>query len=115
MLVPVPLHQRKEKLRGFNQARLIAKGVKKSTGLELIPKGSVTRIKNTKTQTGFSLKKRNENIQNAFLITDPGVVNKKTCLIVDDVFTTGATTYELANTIKKAGSGKILIATVACA
>lgn len=115
MLVPVPLHHKKERKRGFNQARIIAEGISKSTSIELISKGSIKRIKNTKTQTGFTLQKRNENIQKAFRVEAPSSIEDRSCIIVDDVFTTGATTFELANSMKQAGCRKIIIATVASA
>jgi ComF family protein len=115
LLVPVPLHEKKERKRGFNQARVICEGVKKSTGFNLIPKGIINRVKNTQTQTGFSLRRRNENIRNAFLVTNNEMIVDKSCLIIDDVFTTGATTFELAKAMRSAGAGKIIIATVASA
>ncbi len=115
LIVPVPLHEKKEWKRGFNQARAISEGIKHVTEFEMLKKGAVTRIKNTKTQTGFTLNKRNENIRNAFLVSDNKDLIDKTCLVIDDVFTTGATTFELSKVLKSAGAGKIIIATVACA
>ena len=115
LLIPVPLHEKKERKRGFNQARVISNGVKDATKYEIVHKGVVTRIKNTKTQTGFTIKKRNENIHNAFLVTNNAEIINRTCLIIDDVFTTGATTFEVAKALKSSGAGKIIIATVACA
>ena len=115
LMVPVPLHEKKEWKRGFNQARAISKGIQIVTGYDVIDNRMVTRIKNTKTQTGFTLKKRNENIKNAFLIVNNASVVGKTCLVIDDVFTTGATTFELSKALRSNGAAKIIIATVACA
>ncbi len=113
LIVPVPLHQKRKKKRGYNQARKIAKGVCASTGCTLIDEQIVTRVKHTATQTGFSLEKRNKNIASAFAVKDLSGLSGAVCLIIDDVFTTGATTFELAGTLVKAGVRKIGIATVA--
>lgn len=112
-LLPVPLHPKKRRMRGFNQAFHIAKGVAEVTNLPIIKKEIVTRTKNTRTQTGFSLEKRRENIKGAFWVNDAEAVKDIICIIIDDVFTTGATTFELASKLKEAGCGEILIATVA--
>jgi ComF family protein len=113
LLVPVPLHHAKEKKRGFNQAYYLAKGMAKLTGLPIIQRNAVERVKNTKSQTGFSLEKRKQNIEKAFRVCPPNRVINKTCVIVDDVFTTGATSFELATVLLNAGARKIIITTVA--
>ncbi len=113
VIVPVPLHRKKKKKRGYNQARKIAKGVSMSTSCTLINQEVVTRIKHTATQTGFTLEKRNKNIANAFEVLNNAMLKNAACLIIDDVFTTGATTFELASTLINAGVRKIGIATVA--
>lgn len=112
-LLPVPLHPRKRRIRGYNQAFYIAKGVSEVTNLHLIDKEAVQRTKNTSTQTGFSLEKRRKNIEGAFTITYPEKFKGMICVIIDDVFTTGATTFELSGTLKQAGCDEIIIATVA--
>lgn len=113
LLIPVPLHPRKRRIRGFNQAFYIAKGVSEVIGLPIVKQNIVQRIKNTRTQTGFSLEKRRKNIDGAFRVTEVSKVENKTCIIVDDVFTTGATTFELAAILNANGSKEIMIATVA--
>ena len=113
ILLPVPLHPAKFRKRGYNQAFYIALGMKKIMGIPIVKPADVIRIKNTKTQTGFSLEKRRENINKAFEIRNPEAITGKTCIIVDDVFTTGATTFELAGELINVGAGKIMITTVA--
>lgn len=112
-LLPVPLHANKRRIRGYNQAFYIAKGVAEVTNLHILDKEFVQRIKNTGTQTGFSLEKRRKNIDGAFIVTQPEKLKNVLCVIIDDVFTTGATTFELSSELKKAGCGEIMIATVA--
>jgi len=113
ILLPVPLHPKKRKMRGFNQAYYIAKGIENVFGGQILPKNAVVRTKNTKTQTGFSLEKRRANISDAFKVNDIEWVTGKTIFIIDDVFTTGATGFELAQVLKDAGAESIFIVTVA--
>lgn len=113
LLVPVPLHKRKKRIRGYNQAYYISKGIQSVLEIPRISQKALLRVKNTKTQTGFTLEKRRKNIEKAFLVKSPEVVEGKTCIIVDDVFTTGATTFELAAQLLAAGAFKIMITTVA--
>lgn len=113
VLVPVPLHRNKERKRGFNQAYYLAKGVATVLKLPIIPKGAVRRVKNTQTQTGFNLEKRRENMKKAFEVASPHAFPGKTCMIVDDVFTTGATSFELASVLLAAGAEQVVIATIA--
>jgi ComF family protein len=112
-ILPVPLHQKKRKIRGFNQAFFIAKGFSESTGYKILRRGVVKRVRNTKTQTGFSLSKRRENIADAFDVVIKDEIKKKNIIVIDDVFTTGATAFELVTELERAKAGKIFIVTVA--
>lgn len=113
-LLPVPLHYLKFRYRGFNQAFLIARGVQEVwPRMPICDIKQVVRTKNTRTQTGFSLEKRLRNIDGAFRVKDGSAVKSKFLVIVDDVFTTGATTFELARTLLKEGSSGVGICTVA--
>lgn len=112
LLIPVPLHPHRRKTRGYNQAYYVAKGVQETTSWEIVGLHAVKRVKNTKTQTGFSLEKRRENIDSAFEVAEPEALKGKICIIVDDVFTTGATTFELAVQLKN-HCEDIIIATIA--
>jgi len=112
IIVPVPLHKSKLRKRGFNQARALATGFAKKTGWQIIQKGTVLRVKKTKTQTGLSAEKRTGNLKNAFLVKEKIDIENKIPIIVDDVFTTGATTFELAGVLHK-NSSPVVIVTVA--
>ena len=113
IILPVPLHAKKRRSKGFNQAFFIAKGMSEVLEYTIIEKGVIERVKNTKTQTGFSLGKRRENIANAFKLIYPERLEGMNIIIVDDVFTTGATAFELVTELQKASLRKIFIATVA--
>ncbi len=113
IIIPVPLHKSKKRQRGYNQARALALGISQITGWEVIDEGLIIRQKKTQTQTGLNTSQRNENLKGAFLVTDQEVISERFSVIVDDVFTTGATTFELANTIVSDSEAKTGILTVA--
>ncbi len=113
VLMPVPLHPAKKRMRGYNQARCIAKGMERTTGLPLLNEGEVERMRNTRSQTGFSVDRRMENVRGAFKIRSQEAVKGKMVIIVDDVFTTGATTFELASQCREKGAAGCFIATIA--
>lgn len=113
LLVPVPLHPLKKRKRGYNQARAIAEGIRETSGLETIKEGSIIRKRHTPSQTGLSISGRAKNISKAFHVENPEEVKGKRVIVVDDVFTTGATTFELISECKKAEVDSAAILTIA--
>ncbi len=114
VIVPVPLHYLKYRYRGFNQAFELAQGFQEIwEDIPICDIDDIIRRKNTRTQTGFSLEKRLKNMQEAFRVKNKTLIKNRLCVIIDDVFTTGATTFELADTLRKAGAGPSVILTVA--
>jgi ComF family protein len=105
MALPVPLHRKRERERGFNQAELLARQL----GLTLV-RDLLRRRKNTPSQTGLSRSQRALNLSAAFEVrrTPPECV-----IVVDDVYTTGATLHEIAKTLKRAGTSRVEVLTVA--
>lgn len=114
-LLPVPLHPKKKRIRGYNQAELVATGISEVTGIPLIPENIVVRQRFTGTQTGHDLQGRLKNLTDAFRVDDLDSVQDKFIIIVDDVFTTGATSYALAQVLKQSGVKEMGILTVAFA
>ncbi|MGA8490344.1 MAG: ComF family protein [Terriglobales bacterium] len=116
LVVPVPLHSRKLRQRGFNQSELIARAALKlkpaTVQLRLIP-GLLERQRETKSQIGLSRHQRRENIRGAFVVAKPLEVKGREVLVVDDVFTTGTTVSECARVLRRAGASKVFVATVA--
>jgi ComF family protein len=116
LVVPVPLHARKLRQRGFNQSELIARAalkVKPSYGRLLLSAGLLERHRETKSQIGLSRHQRRENIRGAFVVAKPEEINGREILVVDDVFTTGTTVSECARILRRAGAPKVYVATVA--
>ena len=109
---PVPLHFKKMKARGFDQSFLIARQVAKELHLPMA-NGLLRRIKETEPQAKKNQVERGKNIKGAFAVNHPDWVKGKDILIVDDVFTTGATANEAAKMLKQANAGKVHVFTLA--
>jgi ComF family protein len=116
LVVPVPLHPRKQRQRGFNQTELIARAALKLKPAALrlqLGAGLLERRRETKSQIGLSRHQRRENIRGAFVVAKPDELNGREVLVVDDVFTTGTTVAECARILRRAGASKVYVATVA--
>lgn len=113
-VVPVPLHPRKLRLRGYNQSEAICQGITETLDIPTIT-NVLIRSQFTQTQTKKNREERLQNVANAFSIRDPEALSQKNILLVDDVVTTGATLEVCANTILAATDPKISIATLAYA
>ncbi len=114
IIVPVPLHPRKQKVRGYNQTEYIARGVSEVSGIPL-DASSVVRVKFTETQTHKSLYERSENVDGVFRVFHPEHFTGKHILIVDDVLTTGATTTACADAFRGIQGIQISVLTLAVA
>ena len=119
LVVPVPLHRTKQRQRGFNQARALAKcamdALRKSHPawkLTLAP-SILMRLRSTESQAGLTPRQRRLNVRGAFKVADPGVVRGRHVLLVDDILTTGATARAAAQSLIKAGAASVYVATLA--
>jgi ComF family protein len=107
VLVPVPLHKKRQNWRGFNQAELISRNVSERFNISLV-KDTVARVKNTQPQTKVdTVLRRKENISGAFLCQDPALLKNKNVIILDDVSTTLATIDECAGVIRRSGAKSV--------
>jgi len=113
LLIPVPLHKSRLRERGYNQAELLALALAKEYGVPFST--SLVRTKKTESMYGLRKTERFDNIRDAFAVTDPAIVYGKNIVIIDDIYTTGATVEECARTLKKAGAGSICALTFAAA
>jgi ComF family protein len=115
MVVPVPLHARKLRQRGFNQSEMIARAALKVKPSERFVLGAnvMLRQRETESQIGLTRHQRRENMRGAFAVAKSQELNGREVLLVDDVFTTGTTASECARVLRRAGATKVWVATVA--
>jgi ComF family protein len=114
-VVPVPLHPKRLSARGFNQAAVVAQTVAKALRLPL-DEVSLVRVSTTeKYRAGLDRKGRQDTVAGAFTVSHPRLVAGENVLLVDDVFTTGATVSACADALVSAGAGEVFVFTVACA
>lgn len=111
-VVPIPLHPVRRRERGYDQALLLGKVVAHHLGCDLWRR-ALRRIRYTSQQSLLPRHKRLDNVRGAFAVRDPALVEGSDILLVDDVFTSGATSIECAKTLKKAGAGRVQALTLA--
>jgi len=105
LIMPVPLHKKRLRWRGFNQSELLAKGIKKYFNLDL-RLDELIRTKHKKPQTKLSGRKRKENVKGCFFWKGDWL-DGKNIILVDDVITTGSTLNECAKVLKENGAGEV--------
>lgn len=111
-IVPVPLHEKRQKERGYNQAELLGKHLSKYLSIPQITE-CLYRTKDTPTQTKLNYLQRQKNLENAFKVKNRKLIKGKIVLLIDDVFTTGATIENCAIALLHAGVNKVFALSVA--
>jgi ComF family protein len=111
-IVPVPMHARRLRTRGYNQARLIAEGLSRRVGVPCRARW-LKRVRATPTQTRLTARGRAENVRGCFAVGRWAPLKGARVVLVDDVMTTGATLGECAKTLKRAGAAWVAALTVA--
>jgi ComF family protein len=111
-LLPVPLFSVRERERGFNQAERLARRLSRAISVPVDAR-MLERVAATPTQTRLSRRERADNMRNAFRLLHPDKARGGTFVLVDDVFTTGATTSACARLLMKAGAERVTVWTVA--
>jgi len=112
LIIPVPLHPLKEREREFNQAERLARKLSEATGIPMNNR-LLRRVVPTRTQTRLTRKERLENVRKAFAIFGSKRLNGERIVLIDDVFTTGATTSACAKTLLDAGAADVCVWTLA--
>ncbi len=110
LIIPVPLHVSRVRARGFNQAVLICRGL---SGRGPVERDLLVRTRETRPQVELDGRARQENVRDAFALSDPERVRGKTVLLVDDVVTTGATCRECARVLAEAGARRVFVRSIA--
>jgi ComF family protein len=105
-IIPVPLHRERLMRREFNQAAVIARGLARHLGVPMMER-LLVRVRSTRPQVELSGSERRQNVRQAFAVTNAAALEDKRLLVVDDVFTTGATLGEVARTLKGAGAARV--------
>jgi ComF family protein len=112
IIVPVPLHPRRRRERGFNQAALLAAALQEQL---LLPhsESPLSRVRDTLPQVGLSDAERKRNLRSAFRCERPALIRNRRILLLDDVMTTGATAASAAEALLAAGARSVSVLTVA--
>jgi ComF family protein len=109
-IIPVPLHPRRRRERGYNQTELLAGVVGRYYEVPVLP--SLERVKNTQPQFELKREARQTNIKGAFRVSEPKSVNDKRVLLLDDIYTTGSTISECVRVLNSAGARRIEVLTL---
>lgn len=112
LIIPVPLHTRRLRERGFNQSLLLARQVSRRRSIPL-NFTALHRARQTQPQTQLSGAERRKNVRGAFEVRKMEAVEGKRILLIDDVFTTGATVQECASVLREAGVIEVHVLTLA--
>lgn len=104
-MIPVPLHRKRQRQRGFNQSDALCQALTARVGVPVC--GALSRTRATRTQTQLSVEGRAQNVAGAFVVTQP--VEGKALLLIDDVLTTGATGKACAQVLKEAGARRVVL------
>jgi ComF family protein len=113
LIIPVPLHPERELERGFNQALLLAQELARLSNLPLEEHTVVRRLHTERHRAGMDAKARRQSVASAFAVRHPKLIAGQRVLLIDDVFTTGATVSACATTLKEAGAEEVFVLTVA--
>lgn len=112
VLVPVPLHPRRRQERGYNQSELLAQALGRRLGFP-VASGALVRRKDTPPQTGLTAAARRRNVSGAFAVRRRALLASRLVILVDDIFTTGATVSTCARVLQAAGAREVRLLTVA--
>jgi ComF family protein len=111
-IVPVPLHRSRERERGFNQSAVLARVLGRQLGLP-VREALLLRHRKTRPQTGLTFAQRRQNVRGAFSVRPGVAIDNLRILLVDDVYTTGATAHACAKALRRAGARSVVVLTIA--
>lgn len=109
LIVPIPLHKRRKRIRGYNQAEILARVISEQVRIPM-DSDLLVRVKNTRPQKKLSGKERRKNICGAFAVRQKLTGQK--IVLIDDIYTTGSTLDEAAEMLLKAGAEKVYFLTI---
>lgn len=112
IIIPVPIHKKRMKQRGYNQTELISKKIADIIKIKYT-KNCLIKYKNTKPQRILNKQERKQNIVGVYKVINSEQIKNKKIIIFDDVYTTGSTADECAKILKEAGALKVDVLTIA--
>ena len=112
IIIPVPIHKKRYKERGYNQTELIASRIAEKLGISIAKDVLIKEI-NNKPQSELTKLEREQNTKNVYRIQNEQKIKNKNILIMDDIYTTGNTVNECSKMIKQAGARQIAVLTIA--
>jgi ComF family protein len=113
VIIPVPLHSDRERERGFNQAMLLARELARLSRLPLDEHSLIRQLHTERHRAGMDAKARTESVAEAFAVRHPDMIAGRRVLLIDDVFTTGATVSACASVLKGAGASDAFVLMIA--
>lgn len=112
IVIPVPMHYKRFLERGYNQSSILAKEISKNIGIKC--RGNILRkVQKSAVQSTLNLKQRKMNILNTYGVINKNKILNKNVLLVDDIYTTGATVNECSRVLKENGASKVYVVTIA--
>jgi competence protein ComFC len=112
-MIPVPLHPERERERGFNQAAVLGRRLSRLNRLPMDEHSVIRTAHTERHRAGMDARARRESVANAFTVIRPRLIEGERVLLIDDVFTTGATVSACAEALKAAGARQVSVLTVA--
>ena len=112
IIIPVPIHRKRYKERGYNQTELIAVKIAKKLGISFEKNVLIKEI-NNKPQSELTKKEREQNIKNVYRVQNEQKIKNKAILVIDDIYTTGNTLNECSKMLKQEGASEIAVFTIA--
>ncbi len=112
-IIPVPLHPKRRRERGFNQAAVLARSLSKQTGQPVLENCLTREIYTTQHRGAMDERARRESVEKAFVVKQPRLVENQKILLIDDVFTSGATASVCAQALKEKGASEVFVLTIA--
>ncbi len=113
LIIPVPLSKRRFHERGYNQAEVLAKVIKRSINIPVDSASLLRTVHTAAHRVGMDAKAREKTVQKAFAVKRKNLIENKNILLVDDVFTTGSTVSACGKVLKQNGAGKVYVLTLA--
>jgi len=113
LIIPVPLHWKRERDRGHNQAAVLARALARTTGVDIDEHNLVRILHTERHRAGLDARARRDSVRGAFEVRAPKQICGRRVLLIDDVFTTGATVSECASVLTAAGAEDVFVLTIA--